>query len=60
MGKKFELRAKVKDTVTGAIGTITAIHQRVGADDNCELTYMADSTVKELWVPVGRLEPVED
>ena len=54
--ESVELGAKVKDKVSGISGTVTAICKYMCSPDRVEVTYEKEREVKELWLPIGRLE----
>jgi hypothetical protein len=60
MGEKIELGSRVKDTVTGAIGTVTAVCEYLCGTTRLMIEGMADGKPFEMWMEKSRCEVVAE
>jgi hypothetical protein len=58
MGEKIELGSKVKDSVTGVIGTVTARVEYLYGSPRVMVEYAAEGKASELWCEENRVEVV--
>lgn len=58
MGEKIQLGQKVKDIVTGVIGTVTAKIEYLHGTPQVCIEYMSDAGATEKWITEERAEVV--
>lgn len=60
MVTKDNLGAKVKDTVTGTIGVLTAYAEYLHGTPRVEITPIDFASCREIWLPAERVELVTE
>ena len=60
MVTKENLGSKVKDTITGTIGVLTAYAEYLHGAPRVEITLVDPTSYREIWLPVERLELVTE